>query len=161
MDWARRILVEEGFVYSSSSHPIRHDLYGDHAGRRTPYQCASGLWELPITTWRVLGHNLPVGGGAYLRILPSMYVRFGLRQVAASGEPLMVYLHPWEIDDQQPRLRAGLKSRVRQYTGLKGMRHRLEKLLDRYEFGTVAQVYGMAQSGMKQQRVLPEHLGVA
>jgi hypothetical protein len=90
-----------------------------------------------------------------------MYVRFGLRQVAASGEPLMVYLHPWEIDDQQPRLRAGLKSRVRQYTGLKGMRHRLEKLLDRYEFGTVAQVYGMAQSGMKQQRVLPEHLGVA
>ena len=161
IDWARRILVEEGFVYSSSSHPIRHDLYGDHAGRRTPYQCASGLWELPITTWRVLGHNLPVGGGAYLRILPSMYVRFGLRQVAASGEPLMVYLHPWEIDDQQPRLRAGLKSRVRQYTGLKGMRHRLEKLLDRYEFGTVAQVYGMAQSGMKQQRVLPEHLGVA
>ena len=161
MDWARQILVEEGFAYSSSSHPIHHDIYGDHAGQRSPYQCANGLWELPITTWRLLGHNLPVGGGAYLRILPSSYVFFGLRQVAASGAPLMIYLHPWEMDDRQPRLCAGWKSRVRQYTGLKRMQPRLEKLLDRYEFSTVAQAYGMTQGGTKRSLELQEQLGVA
>ncbi len=147
MEWWRAVLHEEGFQYSSSSHPIRHTLYGDHAGLRVPYRDTCGLWELPVTTWRVLGHNLPVGGGAYLRILPASYVMFGLRQAAATGEPLMVYLYPWEIDEQQPRLQAGWKSRLRQYTGLRHMQGRLEKLLDRYRFGTVAEVYGKTLCG--------------
>lgn len=142
MDWAREILAKEGFMYSSSSHPIRHDLYSDPDASRLPYRSRAGIWELPITTWRVLGRNLPVGGGAYLRILPFPYVLGGLHQVAASGETLLVYLHPWEIDPQQPRLDVGLKSRLRQYTGLEGMERRLECLVERFPFGTISKAYG-------------------
>lgn len=146
MDWAREILAEEGFLYSSSSHPIRHDLYNDPNASRIPYQSSCGLWELPITTWRIFGRNLPVGGGAYLRILPLQYVMGGLQKVAASGEAMMVYLHPWEIDPGQPAMKVGLKSRLRQYTGLKGMEHRLERLMEKYSFDTVARVYGIQQN---------------
>ena len=147
MQWAREILAEEGFVYSSSSHPIRHDFYNDPDAPRLPHRTPSGLWELPITTWRVLGRNLPVGGGAYLRILPFPYVLTGLRQTAAAGETMMIYLHPWEIDPDQPRMMVGLKSRLRQYIGLKGMESRLEGLIERYSFGTVSKAYGIHMSG--------------
>jgi len=147
MDWAREILADEGFVYSSSSHPIRHDLYGDANALRLPHRSRCGLWELPITTWRILGRNLPVGGGAYLRILPFPYVRGGLNQVAASGETMMIYLHPWEIDPDQPKMGVGLKSRLRQYTGLQGMERRLEKLIASHPFGTIAKAYGTCMSG--------------
>lgn len=147
MSWARDILAEEGFIYSSSSHPIRHDVYRDEEGRRGPYRDASGLWELPVSTWRVLGQNLPVGGGAYLRILPAAYTSFGLQRVASAGEPLMIYLHPWEIDETQPRLHPGWRSRVRQYTGLRRMHERVEHLLDRYCFGTVSRAYGFTERG--------------
>lgn len=143
MDWARDTLAEEGFVYSSSSHPIRHDLYNDPGAPRLPYRTQSGLWELPITTWRVVGRNLPVGGGAYLRILPFPYVLAGLHQAAAAGETLMIYLHPWEIDPNQPRMTVGMKSRLRQYVGLNRMECRLQKLFQRYSFGTVSKAYGI------------------
>lgn len=157
MEWAREILAEEGFVYSSSSHPIRHDLYNDPAAPRLPYRTKSGLWELPITTWRVVGRNLPIGGGAYLRILPFPYVLAGLHQVATAGETMMIYLHPWEIDPEQPRLMVGWKSRLRQYIGLKRMECRLESLIGRYSFGTISKAYGIhmgsAQSATSFERV--------
>jgi polysaccharide deacetylase family protein (PEP-CTERM system associated) len=147
MDWATEILAEEGFIYSSSSHPIRHDFYSDPDASRLPYQSPSGLWELPITTWRVIGRNLPVGGGAYLRILPFPYVLAGLHQVATAGETMMIYLHPWEIDPEQPRMMVGWKSRLRQYIGLKRMEVRLEGLIERYSFGTVSKAYRTHMGG--------------
>ncbi|MDR3764886.1 MAG: DUF3473 domain-containing protein [Acidobacteriota bacterium] len=152
MEWARHILVEEGFIYSSSSHPIRHANYGDRLGMRLPYRDSNGLWEFPMTTWRVLGQNLPVSGGAYLRILPASYTALGLRRAAAAGEPLMVYLHPWEIDENQPRLNAGWRSCLRQYTGLQGMLGRVESLLERYAFGTVARAYRVAERSSWNQK---------
>ena len=143
MDWATEILTEEGFVYSSSSHPIFHDLYNDPDASRVPYRTPCGLWELPITTWRAFGRNLPVGGGAYLRILPFQYVLGGLNRVAASGETLMMYLHPWEIDPDQPKMMVGWRSRLRQYTGLNRMECRLEQLIEKFPFGTISQAYGI------------------
>lgn len=143
MDWAEEILAELGFAYSSSCHPIRHDLFSNPNGSRLPYRCKSGLLEIPVTTWRVLGRNLPVGGGAYLRILPFKLVSAGLHHVEASGERLMVYLHPWEIDAEQPRLPAGLKSRLRQYTGLKGMMGRLEQLLSCHCFTVASEAFAV------------------
>jgi polysaccharide deacetylase family protein (PEP-CTERM system associated) len=142
MNWAHDILTEEGFIYSSSSNPIRHVFCDDPYASRLPYRTRSGLWEFPITTWRVLGTNLPVGGGAYLRILPFRYVSAGLQQVADSGETLMTYLHPWEIDPDQPKIKAGLTSWLRQYTGLRSMESRLEKLIARHSFDTIENAYG-------------------
>jgi len=150
MEWATEILAEEGFLYSSSSHPIRHDSYNDPDASRVPYQTSSGLWELPITTWRVFGRNLPVGGGAYLRILPFPYVLGGLHRVAASGDAMMIYLHPWEIDPDQPKMMVGLRSRLRQYVGLKRMERRLEYLIESYPFGTITAAYGIEKGGSRQ-----------
>ena len=134
MDWAYDVLTDTGFSYSSSCHPILHDNFSNPLASRLPYRSKSGLLEIPITTWRILNRNFPVGGGAYLRILPFALVSAGLRHAYQSGESLMVYLHPWEIDYEQPHLRVGFKSRLRQYTGLKRTVNRLERLLSSYRF---------------------------
>jgi hypothetical protein len=91
---------------------------------------------------------LPVAGGAYLRVLPELYTRIGLQRVAASGERLMVYLHPWEIDPGQPRLAAPLKSRLRQYIGLSGMESRLERLLNTYRFGSIEEAFQIGKDAV-------------
>ena len=96
--------------------------------------------EIPLATWRVFNQNLPVAGGAYLRILPFALVKNGVRAINQSEHaPAVLYLHPWEIDNDQPRLAASWKSRKRQYTGLAGMQSRLERLLRQFSFGRIDQ----------------------
>ena len=94
--------------------------------------------EFPVATWRVLEQNLPVGGGAYLRILPYALMKSGIRSINKNeNAPAVLYLHPWEIDDSQPRLEASWKSRMRQYTGLAGMKAKLERLLQDFALGPI------------------------
>jgi len=136
--WALDILAESGFTYDSSIFPIRHDIYGIPNAPRSPFRMttASGpLVECPITTFRWLGkQNLPVGGGGYLRMLPFWYTRLGISRAQREGVPLIVYLHPWEIDPGQPHIQARLKSRVRHYTNLGKMAGRLRRLLRQMRF---------------------------
>ena len=139
-------MPKTGFSYSSSCHPIHHDLYDNPDAPRLPYNTEAGVLEIPITTWRVFDHNLPMAGGAYLRILPWFYLRAGMRRVAAAGERMMIYLHPWEIDAKQPRLPATMRSRLRQYTGLKRMETRLTEVIRTYQFAGVMDAYGLAGS---------------
>ena len=142
-EWAAGILVELGFSYDSSVHPIRHDLYSNHRAPRQPHRIASGaLLELPVATLRFGGTNLPVGGGGYLRLLPYTYTRWGLTQLnQREGLRAVVYLHPWEIDPEQPRLRASWKSRLRQYTALRQNEQKIERLLRDFRFASAAQVF--------------------
>jgi polysaccharide deacetylase family protein (PEP-CTERM system associated) len=132
--WALEILAEEAFLYDSSIFPIRHDLYGLPEAPRFPFrwECGKGqsIYELPLATVRVLGYNLPVGGGGYLRILPLWYTRWALRRIRQKdGQPAVVYFHPWEIDPGQPRLPGKWKSRLRHYSNLQRMEERIRKLL--------------------------------
>ncbi|HVI09036.1 MAG TPA: XrtA system polysaccharide deacetylase [Candidatus Binatia bacterium] len=130
--WALDILTELGFTYDSSIFPIRHDRYGIPGAPRQPFrfQTPSGpMTEFPITTFRVAGHNMPVGGGGYLRLLPELYTRMGLQQVEKEGLPIVVYIHPWEIDPEQPRLAGRFTSRLRHYTNLSRTFDRLRKVL--------------------------------
>jgi polysaccharide deacetylase family protein (PEP-CTERM system associated) len=130
--WALDILSELGFTYDSSIYPIHHDRYGMPGAPRGPFrfQTPSGpLTEFPITTFRLGGHNMPVGGGGYLRLLPRLYTRLGLQRVQKEGLPIVVYIHPWEVDDEQPRLPVSLKSRVRHYTNLSRTFDRLKSVL--------------------------------
>jgi polysaccharide deacetylase family protein (PEP-CTERM system associated) len=132
--WALDILAEEGFLYDSSVFPIHHDLYGfpDAPRRAYKHSCAAGgaILEIPMSTVRIAGKNLPVGGGGYLRLLPMSYTRWAMRAVhEREQQPVVVYLHPWEIDPEQPRIAAGWKSRLRHYTGLGEMKGRLKELL--------------------------------
>jgi len=137
--WAFDILAEEGFTYDSSIYPIRHDLYGVPGAQRFPYTQACGngltLQEFPPATVRVLGTTLPGAGGGYLRIFPLAYTRWVFRQFERSyDQSVVVYLHPWEVDPEQPRIRDKFRSRFRHYTNLSRMHERLEYLLRNYSF---------------------------
>jgi polysaccharide deacetylase family protein (PEP-CTERM system associated) len=136
--WALEILAEEGFRYDSSIYPIHHDLYGVPGGERYPYiyRCPGGatLREFPPTTARLGRANIPAAGGGYLRLFPLFFTNWVFRQYEQEGKPLVVYLHPWEIDPEQPRMTAGLRSRFRHYTNLHRTHERLEKLLQNYAF---------------------------
>jgi polysaccharide deacetylase family protein (PEP-CTERM system associated) len=136
--WALDILAEEGFTYDSSIYPIHHDLYGVPGAQRFPYThaCANGLTlrEFPPATLRILGTNFPAAGGGYLRIFPSAFTELAFRTFEKNGERVVVYLHPWELDPEQPRIRGPLKSRVRHYTNLKHMHTKLNTVLSRRKF---------------------------
>lgn len=137
--WALDILAEQGFTYDSSIFPIHHDLYGVAGAERFPYtvDCKNGfsLREYPPATVRIWGQNLPGAGGGYLRILPMAYTHWLFRKFEEDyGEHVVVYIHPWELDPQQPRVRDKIKSRIRHYTNLEVMEARLVELLAEYPF---------------------------
>lgn len=143
--WALDILREAGFVYDSSIFPIRHDLYGIPDAPRFCYPLtlpqATALIEFPLSTVRIGTINFPVAGGGYLRLFPYAYTRWGIRRLnRQEGQPAVVYLHPWEVDPDQPRLPARGLSRFRHYTNLDKMAGRLERLLQDFTFGTMSEV---------------------
>lgn len=142
-EWAWDVLAELGFAYDSSVNPIRHDFYSNAAAPRLPYRVAGGrLLQIPIATVRAAGNNLPCGGGAYLRFFPAAYLSWGITRMNSQEQaPAMCYLHPWEVDPGQPRLKVGWKSRVRQYTNLSQTAQKLEHLLSRHKFTTVREAY--------------------
>ena len=130
--WALEVLAELGFQYDSSIYPIRHDRYGMPGAPRVPFrfQTPSGpMTEFPITTFQLAGHNMPVGGGGYLRLLPQFYTHLGLRRVQKEGVPIVVYIHPWEVDPEQPTLPVSLSSRLRHYTNLSRTFDRFQRVL--------------------------------
>src|SRR5262249_5275279 len=137
--WALDILAEEGFTYDSSIYPIHHDLYGVPGAKRFPYtyQCSNGmqLREYPPATLRMMGTNLPVAGGGYLRIFPSQWTERAFRTFEKTyQERVVVYLHPWEIDPEQPRIQGSVKSRFRHYTNLSKMSAKVSALLQKHKF---------------------------
>ncbi len=143
--WAADILQEVGYVYSSSVYPVHHDLYGMPDASRFPYHHngGNGLLEIPITTVKTMGQNLPMGGGGYFRIYPYGFFRRALRRVNhTEGQSGIFYFHPWEIDPDQPRQRnAGLKSRFRHYVNLHKTEPRLRQLLVDFQWGRIDEVF--------------------
>jgi polysaccharide deacetylase family protein (PEP-CTERM system associated) len=144
--WALRVLAEEGYLYDSSIYPVRHDRYGIPDAPLTPFAvhtAAGPILELPPLTLRWLGMNLPVGGGGYFRLLPTWLMYRGIARMPRldAGAPAMLYFHPWEFDHGQPQLPLRRLSRLRTYTGIKGSRERLARLMDSgYAFETAADV---------------------
>ncbi len=135
--WAIEVLAELGFGYDSSVYPVRHDLYGVPGAPSDAYlwKTVQGtLLEIPPATIRLGKTILPAAGGGYLRIFPLGYSRMAINQIEKRGQPSVVYLHPWEIDPQQPRLPGPLKSRLRQYWGLGSVENKLTRLLGAYRF---------------------------
>jgi len=149
--WALDIVHELGFKYDSSIFPIHHDLYGipdapkRPAAMRTPQ--GRQIVEFPPSTTRMLGLRIPVAGGGYFRLLPYWLTQRGLRQINAEDKQAFIfYLHPWEVDPGQPRVRAGWLSRFRHYTNLRKTQERLRRLLGEFQFTTVRNV--LADTGL-------------
>jgi len=143
--WALDILKEEGFLYDSSIFPVRHDLYGIPGYNRTCHLLngygGSGMVEFPLSTLRLAGINIPIAGGGYLRFFPYSFTQWAITQLnEKEHQPAVVYLHPWEIDPEQPRIRAGVRSRFRHYTNLNKTEDRLKALLRDFTFGTMSEV---------------------
>lgn len=142
--WALDVLVEEGYRYDASIFPIRHDRYGipDAPRHRHVLTRPGGtLTEAPGSTVRVLGSNLPVAGGGYFRILPYWWTRWGIARLnRTESQPAVFYLHPWEIDPDQPRLAGSRLSRFRHYRNLDKAEDRLKRLLTDFRFGMLKDV---------------------
>ena len=137
--WAHRVLAEEGYAYSSSVAPVRHDHYGWPEAPRFAFRPVEGasLIELPVTTVEISGRRMAAGGGGFFRLLPYRFSSWAISRVNRDeGRPAIFYFHPWEIDPGQPRVsRAPLKSRLRHYSRLSAMRGKLLKLLGSHEWG--------------------------
>ena len=145
--WALDILVECGFTHDSSIYPISHDRYGIPGFQRHAHMVstASGpIREIPIASFQdSRGRAVPMGGGGYLRLLPYCYTAAGIRRVnQVEQKPVCIYFHPWEVDPAQPKLASGLIARVRTYTGLEGMKRKIERMLADFEFSTLTSIYG-------------------
>jgi polysaccharide deacetylase family protein (PEP-CTERM system associated) len=137
--WAFEILAELGLEYDSSIFPIKHDLYGMPHGPRNLFRMTFDggrfLYEMPASTMSVLGHNVPIGGGGYLRHSPYWYTRAMMRRINRAGQPVVVYVHPWEIDPDPPPV-SGLSplQRFRTYGSTGTLEYKLDKLLNDFEF---------------------------
>ncbi len=131
--WAHPILAEEGYRYSSSVAPIRHDHYGWPESPRFAWKPVAGaaLLELPVTTAKLGKRTLAAGGGGFFRLLPYGFSRWAIAQVNEQAKrPAILYFHPWEIDPDQPRLAgAPLRSRLRHYSNLSVMAPKLRRLV--------------------------------
>lgn len=146
--WALDVLLAQGFVYDASIFPIHHDRYGIPSGPRHPHAVRrplGTLWELPGSTVRVAGQNLPMAGGGYFRLLPYGWTRWGIRHInVAERQPAIFYLHPWEIDPGQPRINASRLNRFRHYRNIEKTESRLCRLLGEFRFGTAMSVVSQA-----------------
>jgi polysaccharide deacetylase family protein (PEP-CTERM system associated) len=142
-EWAFGILKETGHSYSSSTYPVKHDLYGVPDWPAAPYQRPEGIWELPMPTITLLGRQVPIAGGGYFRLLPYwLSQQLISRFLAEDKMPYMFYFHPWEIDPAQPRIAdAPLKSRFRHYVNLDVMPAKLDALLTDFHWKSLGQVY--------------------
>lgn len=141
-EWALDVLIEEGYRYDSSLFPVSRPggRYGYPNGHDDPHwleRPAGRLAELPPATLRLGPWRLPAGGGGYFRLFPYGLVGAALRACEARGVPGTFYIHPWELDDGQPRFAVPWTTRVRHYTGLARTRARLQRLLREFSFTTM------------------------
>ena len=152
--WALDILADLGFEWDSSIFPTRHDNYGIPDSPEEPYKIitsnGASLTEFPLTTAKVLGQSIPAAGGGYFRQYPYALSRWLFERASHNQtKPQIFYLHPWEIDPEQPRVpNASAFSRFRHYTNLKRCLPRLERLLQDFNFGTMSQ--SLAEVELKQ-----------
>jgi len=158
--WALEILVQEGIEVDSSIFPVHHDRYGIPDAPTTIHrrETPSGqLWEFPVSVKSIAGFNLPVSGGGYFRLFPASWTMRWLSQInERQNQPFVFYIHPWELDPDQPRVPiASRMSRFRHYVQLKSTAQKLEMLLSRFEFTSIREVV-FARQGDPTASVSPD-----
>jgi polysaccharide deacetylase family protein (PEP-CTERM system associated) len=136
-----KILAEMGIVYDSSLFPMKHFRYGDATSiPLAPFDIVDKgkaiIKEYPMTVVDFWGRRIPAGGGGYFRLYPDFLINRNFRKVNAENRPVIVYLHPWEFDPEQPRVKgAGFGNTFRHYYNLKNTAGKLDNLLNSFKFG--------------------------
>jgi polysaccharide deacetylase family protein (PEP-CTERM system associated) len=148
--WAYEVLAEEGFQYDSSLYPIVHDRYGDRTAPRFPHEVwrrgSLRLLEFPIATARLLGVNVPIGGGGFFRLLPAGFFTWGIGRLnRTERRPALFYFHPWELDPGQPRPPMAWHRRFRHYVGQARHAEKLARLLRTTSFHPIRDVLGLTE----------------
>lgn len=144
-EWALPILEKYQFKYDSSVFPVGfHPDYGMVDAPLSPYQITPRLLEFPMSCLEVFGKRLPFSGGGYFRLFPYAYTKYCMKQVNSQARPIVFYLHPWEVDPGQPRIRnLSMSKRWRHYSNLDKTEARLSRLLGDFEFTTIREVLGL------------------
>ncbi len=136
--WALDVLREEGYTYDSSVFPISgHDRYGFAECGTAPFTWPNGLLEIPLAVYKIRELGLPVAGGGYFRLFPYAYFRGLLARINRSGHSFVFYLHPWELDPDQPRVKVSLGYRFRHYVNLRRTAGRLARLVQDFRFDRI------------------------
>lgn len=144
--WALDILSGEGFRYDSSIFPGRHHIGG--LPDTNPYfhrieNSNGAIWEFPISTLPILGHNISFAAGGYFRLFPYRIIKWRIKRINERGYPATVLIHPWELDPGQPRFKTKMIDMFRQYYNLARTGDKLKRLLSDFKFGTVKEVIGL------------------
>jgi polysaccharide deacetylase family protein (PEP-CTERM system associated) len=146
------VLIEEGFSYDASIFPIRHDRYGIADAPRHAHMIQRGsgaILELPSSTVRVGQTNYPIAGGGYFRLFPYAMTKWGITQVnTADQQPVMLYIHPWEVDPEQPRLPASMAAQLRHHVGMNTTIDKLNRVIDDFAFAPVRDVFSKRTAGV-------------
>lgn len=160
--WVFDILAELGFTYDSSIFPVEHPNYGMLRAPRSPFLLCTRngeLVEFPMPTLELAKRRSPIAGGAYLRLLPYWYTRWGIRYINSKEQrPVCVYFHPWELDPQQPRMDGSLTARLRHCVGLGGAERKLRRLLNDFEFGPLGSFVEAFRQTPSPKRLEPSDL---
>lgn len=142
--WALDILKSTGFVYDSSIFPVSfHDRYGYAKSDGNPFIWPNGLKEVPLAVYRVLNVSLPLAGGGYFRLFPYSYFKFFLGKLNKDKKVFTFYLHPWELDPGQPKIKIPIKFRFRHYVNLKNTERQLNKLLKDFVFDKISTAHNI------------------
>lgn len=152
-EWALPILVEEGHQYDSSIMAFAHDRYGIPGATPIIHTISteSGtIFEVPPSTYKWAGLTIPVAGGGYFRLIPYRLLKRLLLRVESQGHPLIMYLHPWELDPHQPRMRGSALSKFRHYLNLHKVESRLKQLLQDFSFAPIQQLLALRTPSVHQ-----------
>lgn len=139
--WALDILTELGFQYDSSIFPTKNFLYGIPDSPQTVYKLNhSDLIEFPLSVIKRFGLTFPICGGFYMRATPYRLTKWGILSFNHYKGPAIVYLHPWELDEDKPRLRLPLKWKIIYEYNVISMRNKVEQLFNDFQFATISEV---------------------
>jgi polysaccharide deacetylase family protein (PEP-CTERM system associated) len=136
--WAFEVMAELGLKYDSSVFPVKRKRGGVEGAQRTPYEinCSAGsMTEYPLSVMDFMGKRLPVAGGGFFRLYPYRLTKWAIGDLNRKGIPVVVYLHPWEIDSKQPRIKSFFtRNGFNQYVGIESTQKKLKQLLLDFEF---------------------------
>lgn len=148
--WAWSVLIKNGIKYDSSIFPVKHNRYGYAEAPRFPFvidlKNNGKLIEFPLSTIRMWGNNIPVAGGAYLRLYPFWFISSAIKKLNEQKRPAIIYLHPWEIDAFQPRVKINFMSKFKHYGNLLTTEQKLKKLITDYQFAPVRDVINLEEN---------------
>jgi polysaccharide deacetylase family protein (PEP-CTERM system associated) len=163
--WALQVLAEEGFTCDSSIYSVFHDRYGIPAADPVPHRittAAGALDEFPGGVITIGNLRLAVSGGGYFRLYPRRFTEFCLARINnRTGCPFMFYIHPWEVDPDQPRLSGSLMSRFRHYQNLCTTEHKLNWLLPRFRFDSMSASMRSISGGLREHSLVDGLYGLA